>query len=126
MALKEHTVRFQQQVKELLRTSTVKDHKEIADAIGWDNTSLSNVMNGRRNIPPEKYEKFTKVYNLKTAIDPGSLAGKLIQIEAMQSVQLRVLQELFAKALNISNMEAASIIEKILAQELEKIRQGLK
>lgn len=127
MELKEHTIKFKQQVDELIRSNTVKDYKEIAKAIGLDNTSLSNVLNNRRNIPHERYEKFTKVYNLKsTNVVFETLAGKLIQIEAMQVVQLHLLQELFAKALNIPNIEAGSIIKKILDQELEKIQQGLK
>lgn len=53
------------------------------------------------------------------------IAGKIIQIEAMQRVQLTVLQELYCRALGIPNMEAAAVIDKALERELEKLRQEL-
>lgn len=66
--------------------------------------------------------------NMKTPIpvDTGVVAGKIIQIEAMQRVSLTVLQELYSKALGITNMEAGSVIDKTLAQELQKLKEELR
>jgi phage repressor protein C with HTH and peptisase S24 domain len=38
------------------------EHKDIVDKLEWNKTAMSAVMNGKRNIPFDKWEKFKSVY----------------------------------------------------------------
>lgn len=101
--------------------------EELAKSLGVSLRSIQNYLGG--TAPSKKVlRKIEELKNNPTIItekNEGVMMGRAVQIEAMQRVQLTVLQELFAKALNIPNMEARAIIEKALEQELQKLRQEL-
>ncbi len=62
MTQSEKTLKFIEEVKILVDTGAVKNHAEIINAIGWDKTTFSNVINGRKNVPNDVYRKFKEVY----------------------------------------------------------------
>lgn len=68
----EQSKTFISEVQRLMNAGVVKKYKEIADAIEWDKTAISNVMNGRRDIPLEKYLKFTEVYKVPKTDTSGT------------------------------------------------------
>lgn len=56
------TTKFIADVKRLVDKGSVKNLTEIINALDWEKTMFSNVLNGRRNVPNDKYLKFTEVY----------------------------------------------------------------
>lgn len=58
----EKTRNFIESVKRLIDTGEVKNQAAIVDALEWDKTLMSNVMNGRKNVPNDVYRKFTEIY----------------------------------------------------------------
>lgn len=64
-----NTKTFVDEVNRLIQGGKVKNFKEVADVIEWDKTAISNVMNGRRNVPHEKFTKFTEVYKVDNPAD---------------------------------------------------------
>jgi hypothetical protein len=84
-------------VETLVESGEVKNKLAIVKALDWDNTMLSNVLAGRRNVPPDIYKKFTNLYNIEIT-DPESLSiENLIKIDAKCDVILSVLAEVLAK-----------------------------
>jgi hypothetical protein len=58
----ENTKKFIVMVKALLDKGTIRKMVDLVDALDWNNTMLSNVMNGRKNVPSDIYRKFTELY----------------------------------------------------------------
>lgn len=104
---------------------TQRTQDELASALGVSLRSVQNYLDGKP-VSKKVARKIQELAESPVAVrdNPTTLLlRKTIQIEAMQKVQLTVLQELLAKALNIPNMEATAVIERALGQELEKLRQ---
>jgi len=53
---------FIENVNHLLSTKTFRNRREIVDKLEWDETAMSNVMNGRRQVPEDIAEKLFKLY----------------------------------------------------------------
>jgi hypothetical protein len=93
----ENSKKFINAVETLVESGEVKNKLAIVKALDWDNTMLSNVLAGRRNVPPDIYKKFTNLYNIEIT-DPESLSiENLIKIDAKCDVILSVLAEVLAK-----------------------------
>jgi hypothetical protein len=93
----ENSKKFINAVETLVESGEVKNKLAIVKALNWDNTMLSNVLAGRRNVPPDIYKKFTNLYNIEIT-DPESLSiENLIKIDAKCDVILSVLAEVLAK-----------------------------
>jgi hypothetical protein len=60
--------RFIDQVESLIKRGIVGKQAEIAEAIGYDPTSLTNVLKKRRPLPQSVYKRFTEVYKLEPMI----------------------------------------------------------
>jgi hypothetical protein len=56
------TKEFIKKVKSLVETGMIKSYAIIADALDWNPSMLSNVINGRQNVPNDKYKLFTELY----------------------------------------------------------------
>ena len=56
------TQSFISQAEALVKGGHVRNYKEIYTSIGIGPTLLSNIRNGRKNIPAIHYKKFTEVY----------------------------------------------------------------
>jgi len=65
------TKNFIREVKQLKNDGHIIRFNEVAARLGWDKTALSNVMNGRRDVPPDVYKQFTEVYKgkIKAEVD---------------------------------------------------------
>lgn len=61
---------------DLIEKGVVGSDKEIVDAIDWHKSSMSQVRNGRQNIPIEVYRKFVSYYKLKKT-EPDEVAEDL-------------------------------------------------
>jgi phage repressor protein C with HTH and peptisase S24 domain len=71
------TQEFIKNVETVISKGLAKNHAEIIDKMDWDAGAFSNVMNGRRNAPPEKAEKLKEVFNLSTSYREQRLNHKL-------------------------------------------------
>lgn len=106
------TKKFVQQAKELLNTGKVKRYSDIAEAVEWDKTALSNVINGRRNIPQEIYKEFTTVYNVEEIKNPAHMEQGLVK-ELMDSLKKNVAA--LEKQVELQEREAAIQAERVKA-----------
>lgn len=94
----EKTKKFIKDVEHLINTGVVKTYKEIIDAIGWDKTTFSNVLNGRKDVPSYIYSKFNDVYQQIQIDDAEKISVEhLIRIDSKCDVILSVLAEVLAK-----------------------------
>lgn len=59
----EKSKKFVKQVKSLIDTGAVSSLTEISEAVEWNRTALSQVLNGSRNVPNDVYARFTNRYN---------------------------------------------------------------
>lgn len=62
--------KFAEAVVIIKERGTGLDFKNIAEAIEWDSSSLSQVLNNSRNVPPEIIKRFQQKYNVKILADP--------------------------------------------------------
>lgn len=120
-------------IRELLKEMS---QEELARSIGVSLRSVQNYITGTRprrevarrirelkGVPHQPSNN-----NHKEIVHPdafGLISARVIQIEAMQRVQLTLLQELYSKSLGIPNMEAGMVIDKALGQTLQKLKEEL-
>lgn len=88
--------KFIEAVKMLKNTGVVKFDKEIIDALDWNKTIFSSVMNGKKLIPVFRYEKFNKVYGFKVNNKELFETVNLIKIDAKCDVLLSAIAEIMA------------------------------
>jgi hypothetical protein len=62
----EMTKEFIKNVETLISKGIAKDYSDIVERLDWDKGAMSNVINGRRNVPVDKAELLKDVFNLKT------------------------------------------------------------
>jgi hypothetical protein len=56
------TKEFIRKVKSLVETGVIKSYAIIAESLDWNPSMLSNVINGRQNVPNDKYKLFSELY----------------------------------------------------------------
>jgi hypothetical protein len=117
-----NTKTFIDEVNKLVETSRVKNYKEVADAIEWDKTAISNVMNGRRNVPHEKYTKFTEVYKVASPVESGYREKYYTLLEQKVQEQDNIIQYLKEFATKITGFENS---HKQLNSNLDKLQSDL-
>lgn len=91
-----NTKKFIEAVEMLKNTGVVKFDKEIVEALGWNKTTFSSVINGDKLIPTYRYEQFNKVYGLQVNNKEQNDTASLIKIDAKCDVILSVLGEILA------------------------------
>lgn len=64
--------KFVKAVNLLLEKRLARNKREIVAALNWDETAMSNVINGRRTVPEAIYEKLFKVYKLDNNGQPAA------------------------------------------------------
>lgn len=97
----EKTKSFIREVNNLVELGEVKDYATIVRALDWDETLMSNVRNGRRNVPPDIYKKFTKIYNIEETNPINNklnVESRLLRIEA--TLEILTIQQAMTKAKN--------------------------
>jgi hypothetical protein len=95
----------------------VSSYNDLADKIGFNRTSMSNVINGRRNVPTDIYQKFAEMFHTDTSITTTEshslILTKVLLNEAMLRVMLKGLAEILAsqrgepEKVVLSELEAA-------------------
>lgn len=96
MKQSDNTKNFIEYVKNLLNTGVVKKQADIVEVLEWDKTTMSNVMNGRANVPLYIYNKFVKVYDIQLHNPDKVTIEQLIRVDAQCSVILTTLAEILA------------------------------
>ena len=91
-----NTKKFIEAVEMLKNTGVVKFDKEIIEALDWNKTTFSSVINGGKLIPTYRYELFNKVYGLQVNNKEQNDTASLIKIDAKCDVILSVLGEILA------------------------------
>jgi len=125
---------FIKEVENLKSGGIVKDYKEIADNIEAKPSTISNVINGRRNIPRHNYLLFAKVYKLKKPLEeiieiPDSnqfLIERIILIEAGMEVERSLLIEILATIQNKTKLDISTGVEMALEYQISKRKDELK
>lgn len=118
------TIQFIKQVKELKDTGKINKYVEIIDALEWDKTSLSNVMNGRMNIPDWVYIKFREVYGIRIE-DPGRESMETImRLDAKCTVLLAAIAEILAIQKGQTAAKIGSELTELVNSQL-KLKMGI-
>lgn len=113
---------FIKQVENLMNTGIVKTHTEIIEQLGMTKSMFSSVMNGRRNIPIDKYNRFTEVYAVAVPdVDRVSLEA-LLSLEAKSTVMLSTLAEILA---NQRGQPVAKLLNDLEGMVKSQIRGNL-
>ncbi len=110
-------------VKYLYGKGLIAKDKDIADATGYNKSTVSGYVSGRTEPSEEFVTKFQKAFNLKISdfIDDGNvevknyeqlLAERIIRIEAQVNVNKQLLIELLAFKTGKSMVEINTIAEK--------------
>jgi hypothetical protein len=74
------TKEFIRKVKSLVETGVIKSYAIIAESLDWNPSMLSNVINGRQNVPNDKYRLFSEIYQL-----PGDVVKETKEAEPKES-----------------------------------------
>lgn len=118
---KEKTVKFIEQVQNLVDNGIVPSYVDIANTIEWNTTAMSNVINKRRNVPNDVYKRFTDIYKpIEIKNIQALTAEKLLRIDAMSTVILSALAEVLAFQ---RNQPVTKINEDLLSTVNSKLRQ---
>lgn len=134
------TVKFIKEVKALIETGEVASYAAIAAKLDWSATMISNIINGRQNIPNDRYRKFTEVYQLENSevnIENGDMGGKSEVIEMSDSKEkfyMETIADLRHTAIELANAnkdacianKEASIANRILAENQRELIEILK
>jgi DNA-binding Lrp family transcriptional regulator len=124
----ENTKKFIEQVKNLKNAGVVDRFGEIVDALKWDKTALSNVMNGRRDVPPEVYSLFTEVYKDKitpSGLDQGLKDRYIELLERSLKDKEATEQEIIAHLKMIGGSQEAAIARLTAGQDVVMQALGL-
>ena len=136
MTQSENTLKFIKEVKSLVDSGAVKNYAEIIKALGWEKTHFSNVIHGRKNIPNDKYKKFSEVYqefapipikNTDLNLQIGTIEERLIRLEGYVTVLLDTsvacLAQLSGKQAPLIRAELQEAITMVLKHSLEELRK---
>lgn len=86
----------------LIKNGHANGQSEIADAIGFTKSSISNIMNNRRNIPSKVYNKFSETYGMLFPQEPADTRDEIITL-------LRQNNKLLEDQLNLATGELRHI-----------------
>jgi phage repressor protein C with HTH and peptisase S24 domain len=78
---KRTTQEFIKNVETVIGKGLARNHAEIIDLLDWDAGAFSNVMNGRRNAPPDKADKLKELFNLSTSYQEQRRNHKLNNVK---------------------------------------------
>lgn len=122
----EKTKKFIQNVKSLVDSGEIKNYAIIVDALGWDKTIFSNVINGRRNVPNDVYKKFTEIYQPVEVSNPDVLSlENLIKIDSKCDVILSAIAEILAtqrgQTVSKINSDLVSMVNQSIKGRLDKL-----
>lgn len=121
----EKTKKFIRRVKTLKESGEIKKHEEIVKAIKWHKTSMSNVMNGRDNIPDYLYAEFVKVYGAEVN-DPENVSiGTLFAIDIKCDVIISTIAEILANqrggAVEKIKTDLVGMVNQRVSEKADKI-----
>lgn len=117
------TRNFIETVKKLIESGEVRNQATIVDALKWDKTLMSNVMNGRKNVPNDVYRKFTELFQVTTPPTDADFRDKYISmLEQQVKDRDRQLAELKDR-MDSRTLQITDQIEKLQASLKEVVRE---
>lgn len=90
------TQQFIDHVNRLIREGRAASATDISEAIGWNKSGMSLVVNKRRNVPHEVYNRFTehyKIVNGSQTQEPESRYGDKDKLIALLEKQNKLLED---------------------------------
>lgn len=111
--------KFIKAVESLIDNGEVKNKLEIVTKLKWDDTAMSNVLAGRRNVPPKVYRDFTNIYKIDIEDEDSINLESIIRIEAKCDVVLSCLAELLAA-------QKGGTVAKIISDQETLVREQIK
>jgi hypothetical protein len=135
MEQSEKSKKFISAVEKLLDSGEVKNKLEIVEALKWNNTALSNVLAGRRNIPADIYRRFANIYKVEdnkflVNHDLNKFLGERIELGAAREAAIRVLviwmKEVYAEVFKRPFVEVSLEFDRLAANELMQILDQLR
>jgi hypothetical protein len=126
------TKEFVRKVKSLVDSGEIKSYAIIAEALDWNPTMLSNIINGRQNVPNDKYRLFSEIYQV-----PGDVVKETKDAEPKESKDefyMDTIKDLRHSGINLSeaNKETAAatretaMANRILAENQRDLIEILK
>jgi plasmid maintenance system antidote protein VapI len=116
------TKSFVDEISNLIQSGEANNYKEVADRIEWDKTAISNVVNGRRNIPASIYKKFTEEFGISRP-QPGDFREKYYALLEARFQEQAKAENLFRELMQaIHRMETGN---KKTEQSLDQMRNSL-
>ncbi len=113
------TLKFVSEVKMLLDNGIVRNREEIVRELEWETTTLSNVMNGRRNVPNDIYKKFAEVYTIELSGTrqqeaPPEVTPPVQNGNGEKYLDALIISNEANKALSIANKDLAAAHVKLI------------
>lgn len=119
------TKKFINDVKILIGSGKVASLKVLAKNLGANYSGLNQVVNGRRNVPADVYNKFTEMYNPKEVkVDVAGIEIAL-QNQAMSRVMLRAMAELLSVQRKEAVTKTLSDLEAAVRSEIQLVGDKL-
>ena len=130
------TKKFVEEVKALVDSGLAKNYAVIIQALEWDKTTFSNVLNGRKNVPNDIYRKFTEVYQIQADIpikntdlnkQIGSIEERLIRLEGYVTIlfdtSVQCLSQSSGKPIATTRAELQQALAMVLKHSMDLLRQ---
>lgn len=111
--------KFIKAVETLIDNGEVKNKLEIVNKLKWNDTAMSNVLAGRRNVPSDVYRNFTNIYQIGVQDADSINLESIMRIEAKCDVILSCLAELLAT-------QKGSTVAKIINDQETLVREQIK
>lgn len=112
----EKTKQFIEQVNALIKEGKAKNFTEIAKNIDWPKSSVSDAVNGRKNVPYEVLKRFSDYYSFGTKDWRDEKIELLEKVNAILTDQLETKKALERELTTLKNNQD-KILEKISTLE---------
>lgn len=116
----EKTKDFIKRAQTLIESGVIKNQKELGEKLDMGKAMLSNVMNGRAQIPLDKYRKFNEVYTPVNISNPEQVS---IEMQMQILAYLKALTPLTVAILShLRNGDAAKLTKDVEQQIDEHLK----
>lgn len=112
----EKTERFIKQAQALIDKGVVKSQQEIADKIGISKAMMSNIMNGRAQIPQDKLLKFSEGY---TPVNFDNVEQTSLELQMQTLAYLKAVTPLVVEVLAILRDRPVEPLSKGVEQQID-------
>lgn len=112
----QRTAVFIERVNDLISSGTYKNKRAIVEKLGWEESVMSNVMGGRRDVPLDVFQKLEKLFN--------EAKGKVnSEAEDSQDKYIASLEETKRLTLDIIELQKGTIARQ--EQEIAELKKRI-